>query len=87
MNLFGNDATVQTIIAERRNDVATVDKLQQNKQNGRERTGLRAVPSAGDPLSEGDKVGDFVYSSGYIYLAFTNESNVKQWGRIAITVS
>lgn len=84
MNFIGNNATVADFIAQRRNDVATVNALEQLKQNGRQRTNIRAVPSSSTDLIDGDKVGDFLYNSGYIYLIFTDESNVVKWGRIII---
>ncbi len=85
---LGYDATLQQVLEQRRNDAAVVDNLLQYKYQGRDRTGLRANPSADDDVIAGDVKGDVVYdfSGNYRYELVSNNGTL-QWVRVAIVTS
>jgi hypothetical protein len=82
---FGASTTIDTVITERRNDAAVVDHLVGNKVQGRDRTGVRTVPTAQTDVINGDIKGDYVYdfSNEYVY-KLTSNSGTLQWVRIII---
>jgi hypothetical protein len=85
-NLFGSNATIADVIRERKNDIAAVNFLKEFKRSGRDRTGIRAEPSADDDVQSGDKEGDEVLTSSHIY-QFRRLNNALQWVRINATTS
>lgn len=88
MKYFGSTATLQDVMRERRNDVAAVEALRQYKADGRDRTGLRAVPSAETDVAAGDKVGDYLFdvSGGNLYRLIDNSGTI-QWIEQAIVTT
>lgn len=87
-NQYGDNLTLDDVKRERRNDVAQVDYLFGNKVVGRNRTGLRTVPSSSGDTAAGDRVGDFVddFSAGRRY-EFVKNGATLQWIYYSIVVS
>lgn len=85
-NEFGLGATINRIIAERRNDIATIKNLFEFKKNGRDRTGVRALPSSQTNVISGDKEGDEVLDGTELY-QLRMISGALQWVQIAVVTS
>lgn len=82
---FGTGTTLQQIIDARRSDAAVIDNILEYKVQGRDRTGLRVIPSDETDTINGDKKGDYLYdlTDGYRY-EIVNNSGTLQWVRWAI---
>jgi hypothetical protein len=82
---LGNNATLQQVRDQRRNDAKVVDFLLEFKLQGRDRTGLRAVPTADDDVIKlsgglGDILGDIVYDfTGNKKYELVNNNGTIQW--------
>ena len=85
INLYGEQATLETVIRERRKDAATISTLENGKLPGRIRTGLRAVPSSPTDVIQGDAEGDTVINSTYVF-CLISVSGVLKWDRRAHNV-
>lgn len=68
---YVNDSNVVSVVREimtlRREDINEVDGLGQNKLKGRNRNGVRAVPTSATDVVSGDIEGDVVVDATYRY--------------------
>jgi hypothetical protein len=80
MKYYGSTSTLKDVLRERRNDVATVESLQQYKATGRDMTGIRSVPTSESNVIAGDKVGDYLYdvAGGKLYRLIISNADT-QW--------
>lgn len=77
---------VQEILSLRREDIREHNVLRDTKLQGRERTGIRTVPTAFDDVVADDLVGDVVNDGTYLYLLI-NDDGTKKWNRLNMNVS
>lgn len=82
--IIGESETLRQIINLRSDDQATIRSLEATKFNGRDRTGIRAVPTTNTDVIVGDTPGDRVNDSTYIYLCMTISGST-QWRKIALS--
>lgn len=66
-NLYSKNTTLADVIAQRRYDANAIADLESQKRPGRDRTGLRAVPTGHANLLQGDAWGDVVTDATHIY--------------------
>ena len=85
INQFGANATLETVIRERRKDVAAITALEQGKRPGRIRTGLRSAPSSATDVAAGDAEGDIVVDATYVFSLLKVGGTLK-WDRRAHSV-
>lgn len=85
-NLFSKNTTLADVIAQRRYDANAIDDLEKQKCPGRERTGLRAVPTGHADLLPGDAWGDEITDATYVY-RLIRVSGVLVWDRRAHSVA
>ena len=78
-------AVVQDILGLRREDITEVEQLQQGKLKGRDRTGVRAVPTSATDTVDTDIVGDVVKDATYRY-ELIDISGTLKWDRRALSV-
>lgn len=57
---YGENATLNVVLVERRRDMQTVNTLELTKVQGRDRTGIRATPSVFNDVIQDDQLGDIV---------------------------
>jgi len=88
MRFFNSTATLEDVVKQRRNDVASFEALQQYKVTGRDQTGIRSVPTSQTNVVAGDKVGDYLYdvADNKMY-RLINNSGTPQWIQQAIVTS
>lgn len=84
MNLYGANATLETVILNRRQDVQDVQQLYDQKLPGRYRTD-RAAPTTPTDVIAGDALGDVVVDATYIY-TLINVGGVLKWHRVSTSV-
>lgn len=86
LNLYGESASIEDVIRERRRDAQAVKSIEDDKLNGRIRTGLRAVPSGNADIIQGDALGDVITDATYIY-TLISVSGAMKWDRRAHSVA
>lgn len=87
---LGYTSQLGDVIKARGNDVATINNLEQNKVNGRDRTAgayARAVPSSHSDLQQGDAVGDFLNDGTHEYRLLLMSDGSKKWNKHTLNVS
>ncbi len=86
---FANASTlltvVQQILSIRRDDITEVEQLQQGKLKGRDRTGVRTVPSSATDTVDTDIIGDVVTDATYRY-ELIDISGAPKWDRRTLSV-
>lgn len=79
-------ALVEQIIRLRRSDQQDVQKLHDSKLGGRQRTGVRSVPTAANDVAAGDVVGDVITDGTYRYTLVTVVGTGLRWHRETLSV-
>lgn len=81
-NPFGSTADLETVVRERRNDVAIVNDLIGNKLPGRARTNFRSVPTSATDVTATDREWDVIVDATYVYTLITVSGSLV-WDRRA----
>lgn len=81
LDIIGESGTLQQIVGLRKDDQAAIRKLEATKFNGRDRTGIRAVPTSNTDVIVGDTPGDRVNDTTHVYLCMTISGST-QWRKI-----
>ena len=86
---FVNASTVVTVLQQilglRKEDITEYNGLQQGKLKGRDRTGVRAVPTSATDTTAEDFVGDVVKDATYRY-ELIDISGTLKWDRRTLSV-
>lgn len=82
LGIIGESKTLQQIVDLRKDDQATIRSLEQTKFTGRDRTGIRAVPTSNTDLLVSDTVGDRVNDTTHIYFCINIPSVGVQWRKV-----
>lgn len=86
ITLYGKTANLQEIIKQRRNDAAVINGMLTGKQDGRDVSNNRSVPSSPIDTESGDKIGDFVITATHIY-TLLNVQGVLKWHRQMLDIT
>lgn len=85
---LGASAGIEDFRSARRNDVAVIDGILEYKANGRDRTGLRALPDDETDVIAGDILGDYFYDfTNEFRYDLTADDGILQWVRTAINAT
>ena len=82
----GVERTVDEMVNLRSEDMRNHRQLLQSKLDGRERTGIRVVPSSATDVIVGDNVGDKLQDGTYCY-QLINDSGTLKWDRRSLNTS
>ena len=77
---------LEQIAAQRPNDMRVIAALQQNKRGGRNRTGIRAIPTAHNDVLPDDLLGDFVNDATHFYLLVSDSGTLK-WHKDTLAIA
>ena len=80
--IIGESEALRQIINLRSDDQAAIRTLEATKFNGRDRTGIRAVPTSNTDLLVGDTVGDRVNDTTHIYFCMNIPGTGVQWRKV-----
>jgi hypothetical protein len=86
LSIVGHVEALRQLINLRPGDQSAFRTLEATKLNGRNRTGVRAVPTSATDTTNTDIEGDFVNDGSYTYLLI-NVSGTPKWNRVAANVS
>lgn len=79
-------SVVRDIIELRQDDLNSFNRVRNGKLKGRNRTGVRAVPTASDDTQAGDIEGDTLTDATYRY-TLVDAGGTLKWDRQTLSVS
>lgn len=75
------DVVLRDICRQRKTDVSDFNNLKNIFMSGRK---VAKIPSGAADISSADRVGDFNYTTGYLYICVDN-SGTAEWRRVALS--
>jgi hypothetical protein len=85
LSIVGESKALEQIINLRSDDQSAISSLEATRLRGRNRTGIRAVPSSNSDTTSEDIKGDFVNDGSFTYLLIDVAGTLK-WNRVAVNV-